>query len=78
MTPFHMFVFVPFFIGFIWFNELLENSNVYFEKNVDPFFLIASSLLIYDKILDRPSPTITTLVCIKHVRVVRKKLLFEI
>ena len=38
MTSFHMFVFVPFFIGFIWFNELLENSNVSFEKNVDPFF----------------------------------------
>ena len=38
MTPFHMFVFVPFFIGSIWFNELLGNFNVYFEKNVDPFF----------------------------------------
>ena len=38
MTPFHMIFFVPFFIGSIWFNEFLDNFNVYFEKNVDPFF----------------------------------------
>ena len=72
MTPFHMFMFIPFFIAPIWFNKLFESINVYFEKNGDPFLLIAPSLLIYDKILDRPSPTTTTSACIKHLRVLRK------
>ena len=73
MTPFHLFAFfVPFFIGPIQFNQLFESLNVYFEKNIKPFLLIAPSLFIYDKILDRPSPTITTPACIKHLRVVRK------
>ena len=60
-------------MGPIQFNKLFENLNVYFEKNVVQFLLIVPSLLIYDKIVDRPSPTITTTpACIKHLRVVRK------